>query len=166
MNKMNLLNPEESDDALWRARPAPAHEARMRRQLANRPQALGRWEREVALTRALNQLPDAPVSSNFTALVMQAVQRAPAPAAWHRRFWRALPSGWLPRLATAAAMLCLSILTFREYQTMQREKLACGVENVSRLAALPPVDWLQNFDTINRLNSVKVADNDLLLALQ
>jgi hypothetical protein len=38
--------------------------------------------------------------------------------------------------------------------------------NVSRLAALPPMEWLQNFDTINRLNRVKVADDDLLLVLQ
>ena len=44
--------------------------------------------------------------------------------------------------------------------------MARDLASVSRLAALPPVDWLQNFDTINGLNRVKVADDELLLVLQ
>jgi hypothetical protein len=37
---------------------------------------------------------------------------------------------------------------------------------VNGLAALPPMLWLKDFDTINRLNKVSVADNDLLAALR
>jgi hypothetical protein len=34
------------------------------------------------------------------------------------------------------------------------------------MAPLPPMGWLEDFETINRLNKVKVADDDLLIALQ
>ena len=72
----------------------------------------------------------------------------------------------MPRLALGAAMVCVSLLTIREYQDIQRKQMARDLASVSRLAALPPADWLRNFDTIDRLNRVKVADEDLLSALQ
>jgi hypothetical protein len=49
---------------------------------------------------------------------------------------------------------------------MRRAQEAREVASVSRLAGLPSIDWLENFDTINRLNKVKVADDDLLTVLQ
>jgi hypothetical protein len=166
----NMHHSENQDLAqlAWRCQLAPAEQARLLQLLDAHPHARKQWEYEAALTRGLNGLPPAPVSSNFTALVMQAVQRAPARPAWQRWFDLAswLPAGWMPRLAVGAAMVCLSFVTFREYQILERQKMGRDLANVSRLAALPPMEWLQNFDTINRLNRVKVADDDLLLVLQ
>ena len=49
---------------------------------------------------------------------------------------------------------------------MRRAHEARAIASVSRLAGLPSIDWLKNFDTINRMNKVKVADDDLLTVLQ
>ncbi len=49
---------------------------------------------------------------------------------------------------------------------MRRVQEARAMASVGALAGLPSIDWLQNFDTINRMNKVKVADDDLLTVLQ
>ena len=129
MNSVNADMPNSGSRELaelaWRRRLTPEEQARLRQYLDAHPQARRQWEGEAALTRGLNRLPNAPVSSNFTALVLQAVQRAPARPAWRRPpvlSW--LPAGWMPRLAVGAAMVCLSLLTVREYQFVERQKLA------------------------------------------
>jgi anti-sigma factor RsiW len=167
-DNMQNLTSEQLRESVWRRPLTPDEQAQLRRRLAGHPEARAQWEEETALTRGLNRLPPAPLSSNFTARVMRAVQRPPARRVWLGRFdfasW--LPAGWRPRAALGAAMVCLSLLTIRQYQSIQRQNMARDLARVSRLAALPPVDWLQNFDTIARLNRVKVADEDLLLALE
>jgi hypothetical protein len=166
----NMNNPELQPlaESAWRRPLTPDEQAQLRRHLAQHPEARAQWEQEAALTFNLNRLPPAPISANFTTLVMRAVQRPPARQSWLRRvdFASWLPSGWLPRAALGAAMVCLSLLTIRQYQIVQRQNMARDLARVSRLAALPPVDWLEDFDTIARLDRVKVADEDLLVALQ
>ena len=49
---------------------------------------------------------------------------------------------------------------------IHRARMARELAGVSRLAALPPMEWLKDFDTINGINQVKVADDDLLAALE
>ena len=126
---MNTVNDDMPDslsqelaELAWRRSLTPDEQARLRQYLAAHPQARCQWEGEAALTRGLNRLPPAPVSSNFTALVLQAVQRAPVHPVWRRRFDPAswFPRGWMPRAALGATMVCLSLLTVREYQTIQR----------------------------------------------
>jgi len=155
-------------EASWR-RPLTADErARLRECLAARPQWQASWEQEAALNGLLRRLPGASVSTNFTARVVQAAARLPARPAWRRRldtFLRPSPA-WVPRVALAAAMLCCGLFSFHEYQTLRRAQVAREVASVSQLAGLPSMDWLVNFDTINRLNKVKVADDDLLTVLQ
>jgi len=63
---------QELTERAWRRALSPDEKARLRQHLAAHPQARRQWECEVALTNALNRLPPAPVSSNFTALVLQA----------------------------------------------------------------------------------------------
>jgi hypothetical protein len=65
-----------------------------------------------------------------------------------------------------AAMVCVGFLSFHGYQAAQRAHAARELASVSRLASLPPMGWLKDFDTIERLNKVQVADDDLLAALQ
>ena len=172
---MNTVNDDMPDSVVqeltelaWRRGLSPDEQARLRQYLAVHPQARRQWECEAALTRALNLLPPAPVSSNFTALVLQAVQRAPARPGWRRRldFASWLPAGWMPRLALAATMVCLSLLTVRECQIIQRQKMARHLASVGSLAARQPVDWLQNFQTIENLSRVQVADDALLEVLK
>jgi hypothetical protein len=171
MNNVNADMPNsdfrELAELAWRRRLTPEEQARLRQCLDAHPQARSLWEGEAALTRGLNRLPNAPVSSNFTALVLQAVQRAPARPAWRRLpVFSWLPAGWMPRLAVGAAMVCLSLLTVREYQIVQRQKMARQIASVGTLAARQPVDWLQNFQTIQNLSRVQVADDKLLQILE
>ncbi|MGA2749110.1 MAG: hypothetical protein ABSG59_10065 [Verrucomicrobiota bacterium] len=152
----------------WR-RPLTAEEkARVGQWLAAHPECLEKWEEEEGLDRLLHRLGAAPVSSNFTARVVQAAQRAPVRSGWGQGLapWRWMSSGWRARLALGAAMVCCATLSFREYQAVHRAQVAREVASVGRLAALAPMDWLKDFDTINRLNKVTVADDDLLAVLQ
>jgi hypothetical protein len=170
MSKELMQNAEyqKLKEASWRRPLTAAEQVRLREWLAVHPEAQESWDEEAALNGLLRRVPSAAVSTNFTARVVQAARRLPAKPAWRRRLemfpW--LPAGWIPRVALAAAMVCSGTLSFHEYEALRRAQEAQAVANVSRLAALPSIDWLENFDTINRLNKVKVADDDLLTVLQ
>lgn len=132
------------------------------------PQSKEEWVAEAALNQLMQKLPAPAVSSNFTARVLAAAQNAPPRAAW--RSWLDL-SLWLPetpvgRVAMCSMILCVGLVSFREAEMAQRTRVARELADVSRVAALPPVEWLKDFDTINGINKVKVADDDLLAALQ
>jgi anti-sigma factor RsiW len=139
--------------------------SRLRRFLAGHPEFQRQWEEDAALDRLLHRLPSAQVSSNFTARVMQAAQRAPARSGW-KAWWFPARSIWLPWLGLGAAMVCVGLLSFHGYQSTRRAQAARDLASVSRLATLAPMAWLKDFDTIDRLNKVQVADDDLLAALQ
>ena len=109
----------------------------------------------------LSRLPDAPVASNFTARVMQAVEleesralRQWSVSAWN---WRAI----LPRFAVAAVVVIAAGLAFQQYQSAaRREQLT---RNVAQFAsAMPSVEALQNFDAIRRMSQPAHADEGLL----
>lgn len=170
---MNESTYNQLKEKSWVEPLSAAEAAELKQFLSQNPETQQDWEDDAALTTALNRLPDVPVSSNFTSLVLQAVQREEAQverkAASSRAFWR---FGWIPKFAIAIAMLCLGTFSFHEYQlaSQQRtEKLAKEVREVAEVAAaapIPRVDWLKDFDTINRMGKVQVADNDLLMAKQ
>jgi anti-sigma factor RsiW len=155
-------------EASWRRPLTAVERARLREWLAAHPQTQESWEAEAALNGLLRRLPSATVSSNFTARVLLAAQRPPPKPDWLRwlEMFRWLPAGWMPRAALALAMVCSGLLSLHEYEALHRTQEAHAVVSVSRLAALPPIDWLENFDTINKMNKVDVADDDLLTVLQ
>ncbi|MGO8698831.1 MAG: hypothetical protein ACLQVY_14045 [Limisphaerales bacterium] len=175
--KMQHADFQHLKEISWRRSLNSAEAARMRQLLADHPELQAQWTQDAALDRLLHHLPAAHVSSNFAARVVQAAQRAPVRQGW--RIWR-LPSraAWLPRFALGVAVLCVGFsserasvqwfgfLSSRSYQTAAKAHAAGGLASVSRLAALPPMGWLKDFDTIQRLNKVQVADDDLLAALQ
>lgn len=164
-HRMRDLNFQNLKELSWRRPLTPEETSRLRQWLAARPEFQTQWEEEAALSQFLRRLPAAPVSSNFTARVLQAALQAPPRRGW--RFWEALVrAAWLPRCALGASMICVALLSFHGYQAAQRERAARDLARVSRLAALPPMAWLKDFDTIERLNKVQVADDDLLAALQ
>src|SRR5438105_13622263 len=62
----------------WRRKLSAAEARQMRQWLEGHPEAHADWEAELALGEGLGRLPDAPVPSNFTARVLQAVGREQA----------------------------------------------------------------------------------------
>ena len=142
----------------------------------NQPDCRAADEIEARLNRLLQRLPDAPLSSNFTARVLsQARLEAGNKAA---RLWIAgwewfsdavWATGAAPRLAVAAGVVFLSVLTVNQYRAFARAEVARSVAVVSNLAALPSVDVLMHFDAINRLPEIpqsREVDVELLAALK
>jgi len=149
----------------WRRSLNASESDALRKFLAARPQAAEEWAQEEALNRLLEESPAVAVSSNFTASVMAGVRDAStAPVAREPVPW--LFGSWWARLVVGAAMVCVGFFSFQEYHTAQRARVAHELVAASRLAALPPIEWLNDFDTIQRLDKVKVADDDLLSVLE
>ena len=158
---------ETSEDELMRlslrASLTPEEESRRDSLLAAHPEARAAWEEDRALGRALQSLPDVPLSSNFTARVLQAVDLDAAREARPRRSWfRVL----LPRLSWTAAAVLLAFFGVQEYRAVKRLELAKDV-SLMEMAKLPGVDVLQDFDAISQLQQVAAtSDEELLKALQ
>ena len=123
-------------------------------------------ELEARLSQALARLPDAPVPSNFTTRLMQAIEleESRTSRGWSFRWnWHAL----LPRVAVTAAVVVFAGVTFHHYElTSQRTALAKNVALVAGSQPLPSVDVLDNFDAIQRLGQPAHADEELLALLQ
>ena len=78
------------------------------------------------LRELLSRLPDAPVSSNFTARVMQAVEREELQAA-RTRGWRWNWHALLPRAAVAAVMVAAAGFTFYQHE-IYSQRAALGTK--------------------------------------
>src|SRR5262245_52791940 len=95
-------------EASWRRRLTATEEARLQAWLAAHPEEQARWESESSLSQLLEQLPDVPVASNFTARVLQAARsEAARPAA--RPLLEVVRDWLLPRRATGVAWAALAI---------------------------------------------------------
>lgn len=137
----------------WRRRLSTAEEASLRTWLAAHPEKQADWEADAKLSQWLGQLPDAPVPSNFTSLVLQAVDRQEAALTrsipgmtWWQRLLRRPASG----LAWAVALLLVTWVGYQQFDGQTREAQA------SDLAALftavgPEPALLEDFDAIRRL---------------
>lgn len=131
--------------------------------LRARPETQADWELESLLTDGLARLPDAAVPSNFTARVLQAVERNEArsrPTVW-RWTWQVL----VPRLAVGVTVMGIASLTYQRHEFNQRARLAQNVARVARTQPLPSVEALKNFDAIQRMGQPR-ADEELLALLQ
>ena len=122
--------------------------------------------REVRLTEALNQLPNAAVPSNFTARVLAAIELEASKA--ERSHGWTLPWRWLwPRVAVMAAVLIFAGVSFQRYETHSHQlALAKNVALVTVAQPPPSVDTLENLDAIQRMSQPARADGELLAALQ
>ena len=147
----------------------PEQESRLEAWLAAHPGARAAWDEDRALGRALQALPDAPLSSNFTARVLQAVdledsraereRRAPE-RSWLRDFW--------PRVGWAAVAVLLTVVVVHENRVAKRKQLVRDVAFISQDAAkLPAPEVLEDVDAINQLRQASAgSDDELLIALQ
>jgi anti-sigma factor RsiW len=149
-------------------------ETRLQAHLAANPSVKSTWEEELALTRLLNRLPDAPLASNFTAQVLQAVEREPQQRHRSQGIFDWLDLRGPARQFTAAcAAVAIAILSFLQYRNIEREKMAVAVARVassvgraSDIAELPPIPMFEDFDAIIRLPVNRPqADEELLAGL-
>ncbi len=149
----------------WRRKLTEAEQAELRAHLAANPGARADWGMESALNAALARLPDASVPSNFTARVLQAVEREEArPRAWSWRWnWHVL----VPRAAFAAAVIAFTGLVLQRHEIYrQRIALARNVALVTRGQPMPSPEALENFDAIRRMSRPQHADDELLALMQ
>lgn len=147
----------------WRRPLTDAERAAMRAWLEAHPAARAEWDADATLSRALGRLPDSPVPTNFTARVLQAVERETAvrhPAS--RWSWRFL----LPRTAIAMLVIAAAGFGWREYNASQRVALARSVAAVSDVTSLPSPEILQDFEAIRQLPTNPRPDLELLALLQ
>ena len=142
-------------ESLWRLRPA-GEELRARPEL----------EMEARLTEALAKISDAPVPSNFTARVLEAVELAEKSAVrshgekwnWHKLF---------PRVAVAAGVLVLGAVLIQDYETsLHRQEIARSVVMIASAKSVPSVEALENLDAIQRMSQSAHADGELLAMMQ
>ena len=154
--------PQHLRESLWRRKLNDAERAELRGQ----PELAAELELESRLSELLAKMPETPVSSNFTARVMQAVELEDARRERRVRFawnWHA----WLPRLAATAAVVLFAGLTLHYYeQANQRTTFAKNVALVAGSQPLPSVEALKNFDAIQRMSQPARADEELLALLQ
>lgn len=147
-------------ELVWRRKLTQAERAG----LNEAPESKADWELESRLTEGLARLPDAAVPSNFTARVLQAVEREtlrrPRPTVWQWS-WRVLA----PRLAVGVAVLGIAGLTYQRHEFNQRARLAKNVAQLAQAQPMPSVDALKNFDAIQRMGQPH-ADEKLLALLQ
>ncbi len=170
---MNEVRNDELVELSLRRELTPEEMSRLEAHFAAHPEARGKWEDERVLSRALQSLPDVPVSSNFTALVLQALdvekkrdaRRAPFHGGdWLRRF--------LPRLGWAAAAVLIASLVIQGVRTARHAEFAKDVSFAAGgLAKVPnPEILLQDFDAIHELGQVSTlstsSDDELLRVLQ
>jgi anti-sigma factor RsiW len=152
----------------WRRKLTADEEAQLRTWLAAHPEAQTDWEAESGLNAALGELPDVPVPSNFTARVLQAVEREAAPAGrqagWKWTGW--LRPRWLPRVALMASVVSAAVVSCLVIQDAQRHKLVESVVVVSTVSSLPGTDILKDYDAIRASNPAATADESLLAVLQ
>jgi negative regulator of sigma E activity len=118
------------------------------------------------IRKLLSRLPDAPVASNFTARVMQAVELEESR---HSRKW-SFVFNWhvfLPRAAVAAVAIVFAGVAFHHHEIYsQRATLAQNVALVAESQPLPSVEALKNFAVIQRMSQPQHADEELLALMQ
>lgn len=154
--------PQHLRESLWRRQLTGAERAN----LQARPELAAEFELEARLSEMLAQLPEAPVSSNFTARLMQAVELEETRASRRRGFRWSWPP-LLPRLAATAAVLLLVGLTAHHFEVKtQRVALAKKVALIAESQPLPSMEALNNFDIIQRMSQPAHADEELLALMQ
>jgi anti-sigma factor RsiW len=150
----------------WRRKLNAAEEAELRAWLAAHPEMEADWAAEAGLSGALGRLPDAPVPTNFTARVLNAVERE---ARGPRRMSAGWKSAWhrfLPKAAVAAVVAAMGLVSYERHEATQRAVLARNLATVADVAAVPNPDLMQDFEAVRRLGQTPPADDELLALMR
>jgi anti-sigma factor RsiW len=156
---------QELRAAGWRRKLTGAEEAELRAWLGAHPEAQSDWKAEAGLSEALNGLPDVPVAGNFTARVLQAVQREDAKHRHRQPLWR-FWHRWLPRVAFATVLLVAGLISYsRAERAYRRDEIVHSVAALSEVASIPSPEILQHFEAVRVLDQT-APDEELLRLLQ
>jgi hypothetical protein len=148
-------------ELLWRR---PLKDAE-RAEAAKLPEWRAELEVETQLTEALEHLPLVQVSSNFTARVLQAIDREEARP--QRRAWQLPWLRWLPRMAVPVVLAAFAVVSWQHHEMNQhRTAIAQSVALVAGTSALPGVEALNNYEVIQRMSQSQHADETLLALMQ
>jgi len=165
---MNDSEYRELVEASWRRPLTDDEQACLRGWLAAHPDAQSDWEAETALNQALTRLPEAPVSSNFTALVLQAVDR--------EEMERDRAPSWLdriqnlfrrpaPRVAWALMLVGAVWFGVQQHQKASRHELAQGLAAFANVAALSDSGAMQDMDTIQQISHLPDREDEELFTV-
>jgi len=152
----------------WRRKLTEAEETELRAYFAAHPEAQEDWESDAELNQLLEHLHQAPpVSSNFTALVLQAVERDSAAA--ERASGRSVLQyfhRWLPRAAVASLVLGVGVIAYEHHEVNVRAEMARNAARITEIvSASSNPELLQDFEAIRRLSDPEPKADVELLAL-
>ncbi len=156
----------------WRQQLTDAERAELQKFLAAHPEAKAELEAELGLNNLLEKLPEAPpVASNFTALVMQAVERENAAQNRGRSGvgWRWLSlQTWLAKAAAACVVVGVSCFAIYQHQLGERRTMAQNVAAFAEAYSATGTVPAEDFDSIRRLGGEEPAkpDTDLLALMK
>jgi anti-sigma factor RsiW len=154
---------EKLREISWRRKLNSAEERELRDWLATHPEARESLELDTGLTEALGKMPDVPVASNFTARVLEAVERdakaeeRAQKSQWN--IWRRLPR-WLPRVASATVVVTAGLLAYLHNNSVEARQRA-AVQRVAGIP-LPNPEILTNFEAIRMVSATPAPDEQLL----
>lgn len=154
-------------ELLWRRRLTEAEESELQALLQAHPEAREDLECEVELNRLLEQLPQAPaVASNFTALVLQAVERENAATgqASRRSGW-GIFQRWLTRAAVASLAMVIGLFAYERHEQNVRATMARQLAEFTEIVSASNPEVLQDFEPIRRLSDPEPKADTELLAL-
>jgi anti-sigma factor RsiW len=129
------------------------------------------YDAEAGLEHLLDRVPNIPVSSNFTSLVLQVVRQEQRHRAGSATPWRRFR---FARLATGLAVVAVAgVLSIQQYRKAERQEMVRSVASFTDMAAVmspeqKPGLVFQDFEAIQRLTVPSESDLDLelLVALQ
>jgi hypothetical protein len=160
---MNESDYNELREASWQRKLTAAEDAALQAWLAEHPGSQADRDSDLRLSELLERLPDAPVPSNFTARVLQAVERdASAESRPVVSRWSWVLRSLLPKAAAAAVVLTVAMLTYHENTVSKRAEVVQGVKVVAGVPSLPSPEVLQNFDTIRNMGNPSGPDLRLI----
>ena len=150
----------------WRRSLTDAEQAELHVWLAAHPEAAADFGQEAALNDALAKSPDAPVSSNFTARVMAAIERDEtaqrrASSRPQAQWWRV----FIPRFAVAIVAIVCVTLGYRHNAALQRIELTNAAKQIAESRALSDMSVIEDFETIRSLNPAEATVDETLLAM-
>lgn len=154
----------------WRRKLTPEEETRLQGWLAAHPDKQAEWDLEHSLSEQLRHLSNAPLSSNFTSQVMQALDAELAKQerdGQGGRTWLQWLHKLAPRLAPVSLALVVAVTAFVYHQRTkderQHERMVEVVTAVFPADVVSP-EVFQDFEAISKLPPA--TDEDLLAALQ
>lgn len=155
-------------EAGWRRPLTEAEHAELAALLPTDPESRAEWKAEIRLNEALRRLPDASMPSNFTARVMQEIEREAAAGDRARKStWLGLDlRRWLPRFALGTVAVVAVSVSVHSYTLASRAKIIQSIAVLSEITPAPSTDLLTDFDSIRKLNPPAGADTELLALLQ